>query len=126
MDVQEWIETFKEREDPNDNTFSSTYKQATNDAKDLDQQLKAASREIKEACIVYGRLDKKFLDDVMTFSTRAASNEILKDKMKSLQQQSEERGICLQPTNITVDQIKGQLPTFNGASPHHARYPGLV
>ena len=45
-----------------------------------------------------------------------ANSKILEEKMETFHQESQERGICMQPTNITIDQIRGQLQTFNGNS----------
>ena len=76
MDVQGWIETFKEREDPDDNTFSLNYKQANKEASNLDKQFKAACNELVDACIEEG-LDKEFLDNVISFSKKVASKKDL-------------------------------------------------
>ena len=52
----------------------------------------------------------------MSFSRAAASNEDARNKVEDLQTQSAERGIVMHQTNISAEQIKNQLPIFNGAS----------
>ena len=49
MDVQKLIEKFNKRNDPNDNTFSFTFKKASEDAKDYDEKLTNACKELNDA-----------------------------------------------------------------------------
>ena len=51
-----------------------------------------------------------------TFCCFSAKNHGLQNKLESVKKQYQDRGINLHPTNITVDQIKGQLPVFNEVS----------
>ena len=113
MDVTAEIEKFKKREDSDDNTFTLHYKRADDEAKQIDIWLQSACRALQNVCLNKG-FDREFLNSVSSFCDKSASNQELEDKLKSLQQQSQDQGINIHPTNITIDQIKSQLRTFDG------------
>ena len=115
MDVTAEIEKFKKREDSDDNTFTLHYKRADDEAKQIDIWLQSACRALQNVCLNKG-FDREFLNSLSSFCHKSASNKDLEDKLKTLQQQSQDRGINIHPTNITIDQIKSQLPTFDGES----------
>ena len=50
-DIQKLIERFNKRQDTNDNTLSFTYKEAAKDAKEYDEKLTNACKELNDACI---------------------------------------------------------------------------
>ena len=92
-------------------------KQANKKADNLQQELQMACDALEDVCIDDSNdFGNDFLDSLIKFSRAAASNKDAHKKVKDLQTLSVERGIVMQQTNISPEQIKAQLPFFNGAS----------
>ena len=110
------IEEFKENEDPDDNYFIFSLKQASKIADNLQQELQMACDALEDVCIDDSNdFGNDFLDSLIKFSRAAASNKDAHKKVKDLQTLSVERGIVMQQTNISPEQNKALLPFFNGA-----------
>ena len=77
-----------------------------------------ACEALEDVCIDNNHdFGEEFLESLIEFSRAAASNDDAHKKVKDLQTLSAERGIVMQQTNISPEQIKAQLPIFTGASP---------
>ena len=115
IEITAEIEKFKARENLDDSNFIIHFKRADGVAREMHIRLLSACSALQDVCLDEG-FNGEFLNNVSTFCRKSANNQDLQNKLESLQQQSQDRGINLHPTNITVDQIKSQLPVFDGVS----------
>ena len=94
-----------------------SFKQAGKKADNLQKDLQTACDALEYICIEDNNcFGEDFLDSLIEFSRATAGNNDAQDKVKSLKALSAERGIVMQQTNISPEQIKAQLPIFTGAS----------
>ena len=94
--------------------FMMLYKKAGDDAKDIKRRLVEPCKELEETCHASEDFNELILANIMTYchnTTKINSPEV---KLESIKEQSSKRGLNMISTNITVDQIKNQLPVFSG------------
>ena len=111
------MDKFKQSENPDDNYFMVSFKQAGKKADKLQSDLQTACNALEYIIIEDNNcFGEDFLNNLMDFSRATAGNNNVQDKVESLKTLSAERGIVMHQTNISPEQVKAQLPVFTGAS----------
>ena len=96
LNVKREIERFKGKEEPDDNFFTFTFKQAGKKAEDLQKELQTTCDALEEVCLYKPNgIHRKFLNSLHSFSRTAASNEDARHRIKDRQTQSADRGIVI-------------------------------
>ena len=104
------IERFVSEEWPEDNQLSYEYKQAKKRANKLQSDLQLSVLTV----IADGCFSDEFYGSISAFIEETRKNEKARTKISDMKECLTSRGVVTHQTNISSDQIKSQLPIFNG------------
>ena len=111
------IDRFVEEEIPEDNQLVAAHKQASKKADRLQADLQSACNDLAAMTIEEDEcFGDKFFGSLETFIEVTRKNVEAQDKVVLLKNLLSSRGIVTHQTNIDAEQVKSQLPLFNGTS----------
>ena len=113
----EEVDRFASEEMPEDNQLNSEYKQPQKQANTLHETLQTACNELSAATVIPDdSFGYEFYDYISEFVEETRDNNKARSKVAEMKSRLSTRRIVTHQTNISSDQIKSQLPTFNGES----------
>ena len=111
------VDRFAGEEMPEDNQLNSECKQAQKQANNLYEKLQTACNELSAALVIPDdSFGYEFYDYISEFVEETRDNNKARDRVAEMRSRLSTRGVVTHQTNISTDQIKSQLPTFNGES----------
>ena len=111
------IDRFVKAEIPEDNQLVAAHKQASKKADRLQADLQSACNDLAAMTIEEDEcFGDKFFGSLETFIEVTRKNVEAQDKVVKLKNLLSSRGIVTHQTNIDAEQVKSQLPIFNGTS----------
>ena len=111
------IDRFVKQEIPEDNQLVAAHKQASKKADRLQADLQSACNDLAAMTIEEDEcFGDKFFGSLETFIEVTRKNVEAQDKVVKLKNLLSSRGIVTHQTNIDAEQVKSQLPIFNGTS----------
>ena len=111
------IDRFTDEEMPDDNQLASEHKQAQKRADKLQTNLQTACNELIALTVIADDcFGDEFFSSVSAFVEETKKNEKARNKVSEMKSRLSSRGIVTHQTNISSDQVKSQLPIFNGES----------
>ena len=109
------IDRFVSEEWPEDNQLSYEYKQAQKRGNKLQSDLQSACNEQSALTVIAdGCFSDEFYGNISAFIEGTRKNEKSRTKISDMKKRLTSRGVVTHQTNISSDQIKSQLPIFNG------------
>ena len=111
------IDRFVDEEMPEDNQLACEYKSAQKRADTLQTNLQSACNELSALTVIADEsFGDEFFGSISAFVEETRLNEKARNKVSDMKSRLTNRGVVTHQTNISSDQVKSQLPIFNGES----------
>ena len=102
---------------PEDNQLNSECKLAQKQAENLHGKLQDACNELEATLVTPDEsFGYEFYKYISEFLVETKDNNKARDRVEEMRSRLSTRGVVTHQTNISSDQVKSQLPTFNGES----------
>ena len=102
---------------PDDNQLASEHKQAQKRADKLPSNLQSACNELSALTVIADEsFGDEFYDSISAFIEETRDNKKARSKVSDMKSRLSTRGIVTHQTKTSPDQVKSQLPIFNGES----------
>ena len=112
----EEVKRFTSESMPDDSQLNAEYNRAEKRASKLHEKLQDACNDLSALASCSDQINFEFYDFILDFVDKVRMNDEARDRANKMKELLSSRGIVTQPTNISVDHLKSQLPIFDGES----------